>query len=49
MIPLDPEFGPARTIPHPIMFRVLDAEADDVTVPAAIPVEKGAEFAYYPG
>src|SRR5207249_6539562 len=49
LIPLDPEYGPARTIPHPIMFRVLDAEADDVTLPANLAVEKGAEYAYYPG
>ena len=42
------EYGPGRTIPHPILFRVLDSEADDTTVPE-IKVEHTSEFAYYPG
>jgi len=45
---MDTEFGPGRTIPHPVMFRVLDSEADDLTVPE-IKVEHKSEFAYYPG
>src|SRR3989454_24461 len=43
-----PEFGPGRAIPHPILFRLLDSEADDLTVPE-IKVEHKSEFAYYPG
>ena len=43
-----PEYGPGRTIPHPILFRLLDSEADDLTVPE-IKVEHRSEFAYYPG
>ena len=43
-----PEYGPGRTIPHPILFRLLDSEADDTTVPE-IKVEHKSEFAYYPG
>ena len=42
------EYGPGRTIPHPILFRVLDSEAEDTTVPE-IKVEQKSEFAYYPG
>jgi Fe-S oxidoreductase len=49
MISLDPEYGPARTIPHPVMFRVLDSEADETSIPKDLPVSKGAEWAYYPG
>src|SRR3989440_9185041 len=45
---MDTEYGPGRTIPHPVMFRVLDSEADDLTVPE-IKVEHKSEFAYYPG
>src|SRR5881397_3940491 len=37
-----------RTIPHPVMFRVLDSEADDLTIPE-IKVEHKSEYAYYPG
>src|SRR3989337_3787106 len=43
-----PEYGPGRTIPHPVLFRLLDSEADDTTVPE-IKVERGSEYAYYPG
>jgi Fe-S oxidoreductase len=43
-----PEYGPGRAIPHPILFRLLDSEADDLTVPE-IKVEHRSEFAYYPG
>ena len=42
------EYGPGRTIPHPVMFRVLDSEAEDTTIPE-IKVEHKSEFAYYPG
>src|SRR3990170_4680562 len=45
---MDTEYGPGRTIPHPILFRVLDSEADDTTVPE-IKVEHTSEYAYYPG
>src|SRR5437879_13707402 len=45
---MDTEYGPGRTIPHPVMFRVLDSEADDLTVPE-IKVEHKSEVAYYPG
>src|SRR5256712_1921091 len=40
--------GPGRTIPHPGMFRVLDSEADDLTIPE-IKGEHKSEVAYYPG
>ncbi len=43
-----PEYGPGRTIPHPILFRLLDSEADDSAVPE-IKVAHKSEFAYYPG
>src|SRR3989449_10696743 len=43
-----PEYGPGRAIPHPILFRRLDSEADDLTAPQ-IKVEHKSEFAYYPG
>src|SRR3972149_5340898 len=42
------EYGPGRTIPHPVMFRVLDSEAEDTTIPEIKVVHK-AEVAYYPG
>jgi len=42
------EFGPARSIPHPILFRLLDSEADDTTIPEIKP-EHPSEYAYYPG
>lgn len=42
------DYGPARTIPHPILFRVLDSESEDVGIPE-IKVEHRSEFAYYPG
>src|SRR2546425_1100457 len=45
---METEYGPGRTIPHPVMFRVLDSEADDLTIPE-IKVEHQSEFAYYPG
>src|SRR2546430_2435341 len=45
---MDTEYGPGRTIPHPVMFRVLDSEADNLTIPE-IKVEHKSEFAYYPG
>src|SRR5207237_799735 len=45
---MDTEYGPGRTIPHPVMFRVLDSEADDLSIPE-IRVEHKSEFAYYPG
>ncbi|HEX9567873.1 MAG TPA: hypothetical protein VGA48_09815, partial [Thermoplasmata archaeon] len=45
---METEYGPGRTIPHPVMFRVLDGEADDLTIPE-IKVEHKSEFAYYPG
>src|SRR5438093_832081 len=45
---METEYGPGRTIPHPVMFRVLDSEADDLTIPE-IKVEHKSEFAYYPG
>jgi len=41
---MDTEYGPGRTIPHPVMFRVLDSEADDLTVPE-IKVEHKSEYA----
>ena len=34
-----PEYGPGRAIPHPILFRLLDSEADDLTVPTPGPRE----------
>src|SRR3990170_335546 len=45
---MDTEYGPGRTIPHPVLFRLLDAEADDTTVPE-IKVAHASEYAYYPG
>ena len=45
---IDPAYGPARSIPHPILFRLLDAEAEDSKMPE-IQVEQPSEFAYYPG
>jgi len=45
---IDPLYGPARAIPHPVLFRLLDAEADSTAVPE-IKVEQASEFAYYPG
>jgi Fe-S oxidoreductase len=45
---LEPDVGPARAIPHPILFRILDSEADDTAIPE-IKVEKKSEWAYYPG
>ena len=45
---IDPLYGPARAIPHPVLFRLLDAEADDTKVPE-IKVDKPSEYAYYPG
>src|SRR3989304_6332792 len=45
---MDTEYGPGRTIPHPVLFRLLDAEADDTTVPE-IKVAHASGDAYYPG
>ena len=45
---METEYGPGRTIPHPRLFRLLDSEADDTTVPA-IKVARPSEYAYYPG
>src|SRR2546426_415402 len=45
---METEYGPGRTIPHPVMFRVLDSEAEDTTIPE-LRVEHKSEFAYYPG
>ena len=45
---METEYGPGRTIPHPVLFRLLDAEADDTTVPE-IKVAHRSEYAYYPG
>src|SRR2546426_1287911 len=45
---METENGPGRTIPHPVMFRGLDSEAEDTTIPETS-VEHKSEFAYYPG